>query len=434
MHGPGFVAPLSMPLLAHVRRRYWAWNVHLRRVGLLLEGKRRPFAREVLHTHSRHLLGLKAPGPFDPDAALVAAIAWLLRAQAATPDDGVSLGYFPCDWELGWRPSYPETTGYIIPTLLEYAALRNDETVARRALAAAHWETRIQMPSGGVQGGPVCVPALQKEAVFNTGMVLQGWTAALQVDPAPGLKTAARHAADFLVQDMDGDGHFRTHGAFVAADRIKTYNVLCAWALIRFGQQTGDARYSEAAERNAEAALGQQRANGWFDNNDLVDSTRPLTHTIGYTLQGLLEVGVCSDRQEFIDAAARGVEPLIAHVRDDGYLAGRFDSNWRPASPSSCLTGSAQLAIVLYRLFELQGNSGYRHMADRLVDFLMSVQRLNSDDDNINGAIAGSFPLLGSYMTAGYPNWATKYYADALMARARSQATSPQSSQVAMAE
>ncbi len=422
-------------MLALARRRYWAWNVHLRRVRLLLEGQRRPFAREVLHTHWRHLSGAKASGPFDLDAALAAAVSWLLRAQAATPDDGVSLGYFPCDWELGWRPSYPETTGYIIPTLLEYASLRGDETISRRALAAARWETTIQMPSGGVQGGPVCAPAQQKEAVFNTGMVLQGWTAALQADPDPVLRTAARRAADFLVQDMDDDGHFRTHGAFVAADRIKTYNVLCAWALIRFAQQTGEAQYADAAERNAEAALGQQRANGWFDNNDLVDSTRPLTHTIGYTLQGLLEVGVCcAGRQEFIDAVLRGIEPVIAHVRADGYLAGRFDSNWRPASSSSCLTGSAQLAIVLYRLFELRGNPEHRDTADRLVDFLMSVQRLDSDDDNINGAIAGSFPLLGSYMTAGYPNWATKYYADALMARARSRAINMESSHVAMAK
>lgn len=434
MQDSDFASVPSMSMLAQAKRRYWAWSAYLRRVRLLLNEHRRPFAREVLRTQWRHVTGTRAAGPFDPDAALSAAIAWLLRAQAATSDDGVSLGYFPCDWELGWRPSYPETTGYIIPTLLEYAALRRDESISRRALAAAHWETRIQMPSGGVQGGPVCSPAQQKEAVFNTGMVLQGWAAALCIHPDPLLMTAARRAADFLVQDMDSDGHFRTHGTFVAADRIKTYNVLCAWSLIRFAQQTKDARYSDAAERNAEAALSEQRANGWFDNNDLVDATRPLTHTIGYTLQGLLEVGVCSGRQDFIDAALRGIEPVIPHVRNDGYLAGRFDSDWRPASPSSCLTGSAQLAIVLYRLFELRGNVAHRDIADRLVDFLMSVQNLDSGDVNINGAIAGSFPLLGSYMTAGYPNWATKYYADALMVRARLRATNPESSELAMAK
>jgi hypothetical protein len=48
----------------------------------------------------------------------------------------------------------------------------------------------------------------------------------------------------------------------------------------------------------------------------------------------------------------------------------------------------------------------------------MRVQCLRSDDPNLVGAIAGAYPLFGSFMTAGYPNWATKYFADALVLRA----------------
>lgn len=408
-----------MPVLDTVRRHYWALSHRAGRLGRLLAPSRRPFAREVLRTYWMHWTGVKPEGEGDPEAALSGAVQWLLRAQVASPDDGVSLGYFPCDWELGWRPSYPETTGYIISTLLDYAERTGDPDIRRRALAAAVWETRIQMPSGGVQGGPVCPPEQQREAVFNTGMVLQGWTAAIRAGGGGEVMQAARRAADFLVNDLDGDGHFRTHGGFVAPDRIKTYNVLCAWALIRFAEDSGDQRYSEAAVRNALAAMAQQRENGWFDNNDLVDPSRPLTHTIGYTLQGLLEVGVCSGRQEFVEAAQRGIEPIIPRIEANGYLAGRFDSDWKVAVRSSCLTGSAQLAIVLYRLFELQGDRAHRDAADLLVRFLIEVQQLDSEDPNINGAVAGAFPLLGSYMTAGYPNWASKYFADALMLRKR---------------
>jgi len=35
------------------------------------------------------------------------------------------------------------------------------------------------------------------------------------------------------------------------------------------------------------------------------------------------------------------------------------------------------------------------------------------------GAVAGSFPLFGGYMRAGYPNWATKYFLDALLLQAQ---------------
>jgi hypothetical protein len=55
----------------------------------------------------------------DPGAAVAIAegLAWLCRAQdhSASSDGGVARHYSLLD---GWAPSYPETTGYIIPTLL----------------------------------------------------------------------------------------------------------------------------------------------------------------------------------------------------------------------------------------------------------------------------------------------------------------------------
>ena len=75
----------------------------------------------------------------------------------------------------------------------------------------------------------------------------------------------------------------------------------------------------------------------------------------------------------------------------------------------------AHHVAVLYRLSKIRENEFYLKTADRLVNFLKALQLHNSKDPNMNGAIAGSFPLLGGYMTAGYPNWATKYFLDALL-------------------
>src|SRR5262245_39831263 len=47
---------------------------------------------------------------------LAAAIDWLTRAQDMCRG-GVSYGY---DLRRGWMAAYPETTGYIIPTLFDY--------------------------------------------------------------------------------------------------------------------------------------------------------------------------------------------------------------------------------------------------------------------------------------------------------------------------
>ena len=349
-----------------------------------------------------------------------AAVDWILRAQSANGDGGVALGYFPCDQGAsGWRASYPETTGYIITSLLAYSRAYGSDRAREAALRMAHWELAIQMPSGAVQGGPVCPPEQQTPAAFNTGMVLDGLCSAYEASRDPAILDGARRAADFLVNDLDDSGYYRTNGAFVSTGEIKTYSCLCAWALYRFGNIADDERYRAAAVRSAEAALAQQQSNGWFAHNDLTHSHAPLTHTIGYTLQGILEVGVLAGRDDFLAAVRRTAEKIIARIQPSGYLAGRFYSDWQPAAGSSCLTGSAQIAIVLYRLNEITNERRYAEAADKLVNYLKALQRLDCEDPGVNGAIAGSFPLFGGYMRGGYPNWATKYFLDAVLLQDR---------------
>ncbi len=399
------------------RATYWATRAWL---DLVIRTSRRAspaFVKHVIGDYVRFATNTLRPVEGQTAERARAATEWLLRAQAATPDEGVSFGYFPGapDARAGWRPSYPETTGYIVPSLLDYAERFKDNAVAHHALRMAHWETTIQMPSGAVQGGPVCPPERQIAAVFNTGMVLHGYTAAYRVSRDQLFLDAGRRAANFLVGDLDERGHFRSHGTFVSSDRIKTYNCLCAWGLYRFGEDTGEALYRDAAVRAAEAATGEQRDNGWFANNCLTEPAAPLLHTIGYTLQGLLEVGILAGRRDLVQAAQRATDPLLARVSPHGFIHGRFYPGWQPAVFSSCLTGNAQLAVVCYRLYEHLGRERYREVAKRLVDHLKALQALNTPDAAINGAIAGSFPIPGGYMTGGYPNWATKYFLDALL-------------------
>ena len=375
------------------------------------------FRRHAQRDFARYLLGAR-PAPGENEKRARAAVDWILRAQRATPDDGVSLGYFPCSVDgIRWRPSYPETTGYIITSLLAFARRYDDARARDAAIRMARWEASIQMASGAVQGGPVVARDQQTPAAFNTGMVLDGWCSAHEVTQDPAILEAARRAADFLVDDLDEAGYYRTNGAFVKAGEIKTYTCLCAWAIYRLGDLVDEPRYREAAVRSVEAALRQQQANGWFAHNCLTRSDAPLTHTLGYTLQGILEVGACANRDDFVGAVERTMQAVIPNIGENGFLAGMFFADWRPASLSSCLTGSAQIAIVGYRLHEMTGRPEYRGAADRLTDFLKALQALDAPDENVNGALAGSFPLFGDYMRGGYPNWATKYLLDALMSQ-----------------
>lgn len=208
------------------RQKYWDASVLASEVARVFEPGNRVFRQHVLRDYWRYLTRATWPEQGEPTLRAWMAVKWLLHAQQTTKDGGVPVGYFPCRETAGWMPSYPETTGYIITSLLAYAECFGDSAARDAALTMARWEIEIQMPSGAVQGGPVCPPAQQTAATFNTGMVLDGWCSAFRVTGTAEFLEAGRRAADFLVGDLDEDGYFRTNGAYVSAGEIKTYTCL----------------------------------------------------------------------------------------------------------------------------------------------------------------------------------------------------------------
>src|ERR1700722_14430651 len=96
---------------------------------------------------------------------------WLLEAQRS--DGGVAAYY---SLLTGYSNSYPEVTGYIIPTLYDVAQAMGDHQAAAAAERATRWLTALQLPTGafpaGLHGG---LPGEDAQpSVFNTGQILQG--------------------------------------------------------------------------------------------------------------------------------------------------------------------------------------------------------------------------------------------------------------------
>jgi hypothetical protein len=59
---------------------------------------------------------------------------------------------------------------------------------------------------------------------------------------------------------------------------------------------------------------------------------------------------------------------------------------------------------------------GYLVAARRAIAFVASTQDLMADHPGVRGGIAGSYPIYGRYGRFKYPNWAAKFFADALLA------------------
>jgi uncharacterized protein YyaL (SSP411 family) len=348
---------------------------------------------------------------------LVAAIEWLVRAQDATPDGGVSrafsLAWHPYFGGRGWQPSYPETTGYIIPTLYAAGKRLGRADLAARAERAAHWEIGIQLPTGAIRGGVIGAP--ESPAVFNTGQVLLGWLAAFEETGEGLFADAARRAARYLVATLDPDGHWRSDNSRFARADATLYNTRTAWALAEAGARLDDRRFTDAAARSLHAAADLQAPNGWLPSCCLSDPARPLLHTLAYGIRGLLEGGRVLSSAALLQAAERAAKALVAAVRPDGWMPGRYRPDWSAAVRWSCLTGQAQMANNWMRLAVIAGDSKWLEPVPAVLRFLKRTQNRQSAEPGVRGGIKGSWPVGGDYGAYEVLNWATKFFADALM-------------------
>jgi hypothetical protein len=356
-------------------------------------------------------LGLSKSKPTGLKTHLAEAISWLTRAQDATPDDGFSRAY---NLVLGWAPSYPETTGYIIPTLIDFYHQSKNEAILKRALKAADWLIEQQFPEGGIPGGTV-VTMPKKPTIFNTGQVIFGWVSAFKECHDEKYKDAVDRACYWLSEAQDENGAWTKHGSVVATFGLNTYNVRTAWAMIRGGEITGNENYINAAMKNIEWALTQRNKIGWFENNCLTDNNNPLTHTIAYTIRGILECGLSASKTDFIDAATDSARKVLGKLQKDGYLAGRFDNRWNAAAGYSCLTGTCQMSIIWSKLSALGKGMEFLEGAEKALKYVCSTQNVKTEDLNTRGGIKGSYPIDGQYGKFEYLNWAAKFFSDAVM-------------------
>jgi hypothetical protein len=360
----------------------------------------------------RALSPLYSPDPTDLDQTrhLNEAMNWLRRAQDAGSDRGVSYG---CDFGQDFQVSYPETTGYICQTFVEQEQLTGDSDLLRRAIEMGDWEIAVQLPEGAVMGGKY-TQTNPTPAVFNTGMVLLGWSGLIRRTGEERFKQATRQAGDWLVSIQEPSGNWVRGNSEFAASGATLYNVKAAWGLCEAGLALCEDRFVRAAVKNAEFCIAHQLPNGWFPECCLDDSTQPLLHTTAYAMQGLIGIGKLTGRQDFIAAARKTADAEARAMTQDGFIPGRQDSEFRGTSRWCCLTGSAQTSIVWSELFLLTKEEMYRECVGRMNRYLMAHHDIRNSDLRLRGGLPGSWPVWGDYGRFRILNWATKFLVDAL--------------------
>lgn len=367
------------------------------------------FRRLPEQAKSIHLLDQSSTRFDDPGADVVirAGIDWLKRAQdrSASGDNGVSRSYSLIS---GWATSYPETTGYIVPTMIEYGHRYDDPDALDRARKMLDWLVDIQMDDGGFQGGKIDANPVVP-VTFNTGQILIGL--ARGEAEFGQYRRAMQRAAQWLVDSLDDDGCWRKHPTPFAAQGEKAYETHVAWGLFEADRVMPGMGFGEAGLKQVRWALTKQRSNGWMADCCLTDPSKPLTHTLGYALRGIVEAYRFSEEDIYLEAAMNTADGLLSAVQPDGFLPGQLNPDWTAAVDWACLTGAVQIAHSCLMLYQVTGKESYRDFGYLLNQYVRQTIDVEGAPET-RGGVKGSYPIYGAYGRYEYLNWAVKFCID----------------------
>ena len=221
-----------------------------------------------------------------------------------------------------------------------------------------------------------------------------------------------RKAATWLAATQDPDGCWRRHQSPFVKAGDKTYDTHVAWGLLEAARCDSSDSFARAALSNINWALTQQLPNGWFRNCCLNDIERPLTHTIGYVLRGIIEGYRYSGDKRLLEAALRTATALAGVISEDGRIPGRLGAQWDAQANWVCLTGSVQIAACWFLLYKETGDGRFERAARAATRYVRRTIRSAGGADT-PGAVKGSFPVDGEYGRYQYLNWACKFAIDA---------------------
>ncbi len=361
----------------------------------------------------RHLYSYVAPTIPTADA-LRSVVDWIFRAQR--PDGGIAAYY---SLLTGYSESYPEVTGYIIPTLYDFGQLTGDRAARHAAYLATDWLLSLQMPSGAFPGGLHASDGgpdhKAQPSVFNTGQILQGLVRAhIETRNAKILKSAVA-AGDWVAEIQQADGSWTGLAAYQGT--AHTYYSMVSWALAQLAAESGDPRHAAAADRNIDWVLAYVQPSGWIDGINLRGHPAYL-HFIAYVIQGTLECGILRRRDDAIQAAAKPAWVLLRKFETHKRLLGTYEPDFKGGQRFACLTGNAQMSCIWLRLFEVTGDLRYLNAALKMNEMLKQLLPAKGRR-GVVGGVAGSYPIWGAYQPMRFISWGCKFLADALMLEQR---------------
>lgn len=348
---------------------------------------------------------------------------WIKNAQNAYPDGGISRGFNLLGKSsksnfLGWQLSYPETTGYLLPTLINIKKIFNLEGIDIIIDKMAYFLLSISK-NGTVKGG-----SLEKKnfvSAFDTAQVVRGLISYYNFKINNIFLKRAIDCGEFLLNsEINKSG--KISDTYIAKKSIfipenDGPHIYISPALLELYKVTNNISFKNLAIRIIETTLKYQNKDGYFEKSDFTKNNKILTHNLGYIVEGLIDSYSILGEKRYLESAELTMENLLNLIRLDGSINGYIDSKLKNSGDKfECLVGSAQIAVCFYKLAKIKENKIFENAGKQILINLKKKQ--NSYDKNFGGgigAIWGSWPISGEYQQYQSVNWANKFYLDLIL-------------------
>ena len=165
-------------------------------------------------------------------------------------------------------------------------------------------------------------------------------------------------AADWLANSQDPDGCWRRFRHALRGEERQGLRDPCFAGPVRGPCRRPGRGYQEAGMRQVDWALEASNCPmaGWTIAVS-TDAARPLTHTLGYALRGIIGAYESSPRAALPGRRGQAGGRLAGAAASRRPTGRALRSQWRPAVSWVCLTGLSQIAECWFLLARATGNA-----------------------------------------------------------------------------
>jgi folate-dependent phosphoribosylglycinamide formyltransferase PurN len=293
-----------------------------------------------------------------------------------------------------------------------------DNDYLKRAERAIEFLLSVQLPSGAFPGAEIAENRTNPSP-FNTGQIMNGLQAWAKRTGDERCRTALFRAGRWLCEIQDPSGAWLK---FFYQELATTYSAHLTCWLAEAGKFLNDEPMLQAASRHLGWVMQHYDAErSWFNlcgfSAEDHAANRSVTHTIAYTIWGTLRTAEVVKSAEGKAAAENAAYAALRRLELSKRLPGILDHRWKPLAGFTCLTGNVQMALIWLHMYAGNGDPRLLNGALKSIDIVKAAQAMDAADPGVQGGIAGSQPVWGDYISHAFPNWAAKYFVDAMLAK-----------------